>query len=163
MNDRNEAMTMENMETKRIDDNIQLTEHFNLLEFVRSGTAITLGIDNHPPRLAVECLTHLCQTVLEPLRRRFGKIRITSGYRCDTLNAAVGGARRSQHRLGQAADIFVPSEEEGQKMFNYIRGNLPFDQLIFEHSESRKTRWIHVSIRPDMAKNRRKAWTALCR
>ncbi len=143
------------METLETD--MQLTEHFRLAEFTRSGTAIRLGIDNRPPDIVVECLRHLCQKVLEPLRRRFGVVRITSGYRCDTLNKAVGGAPRSQHRLGQAADIHITSKENGRKMFDYIERYLPFDQLLFEHSKTTGARWIHVSIRVDERLNRHQA------
>lgn len=135
-------------------EDIQLTEHFMLHEFTRSATAIDMGIDNTPPRAAIDCLQILCQQVLEPLRRRFGVIRITSGYRCDALNDAVGGVKGSQHRLGQAADIYISSVEEGKKMFHYIRQHLPFDQLLLERSASRRTRWLHVSIRPDSRYNR---------
>lgn len=143
-------------------EDLQLTEHFMLHEFTRSAKAIDLGIDNCPPRAAIECLQILCQQVLEPLRRRFGVIRITSGYRCDVLNDAVGGARNSQHRLGQAADIHISSIEEGRKMFRFIQENLPFDQLLLEHSASRGTRWLHVSVRPDSHRNRRMAVKDYC-
>lgn len=138
-------------------EDIRLSEHFMLHEFTRSATALDLGIDNCPPRVAIGCLQILCERVLEPLRRRFGVIRITSGYRCEALNKAVGGAKNSLHRFGLAADIHIGSMEEGRKMFEYIRQNLLFDELLFEHSASRGTQWIHVAVRPDEKRNRRKA------
>lgn len=140
------------MET--IDLEQRLSPHFTLREFVVSGTAIRHNIDNTPERRHVERLRVLCHTVLEPLRRRFGVIRITSGYRCPTLNAKVGGAGNSQHLRGEAADIHVSGRQQGEKMFAYIRDNLDFDQLLFERRAKSGTVWLHVSCRHDPARNR---------
>ena len=77
-----------------------LSPHFTVGEFFRSGTAIRLGIDNNPDAHpgegistaeGVENLRALCTEVLEPLRRRVGRVIVTSGYRCQELNKAVGG------------------------------------------------------------------------
>ena len=93
-------------------NDIQLSEHFTLSEFTKSITAERLGIDNKPGYEEVLAMRHLCREVLEPLRQHYGKpIRITSGYRCEELNSAVGGVRRSQHMLGEAADLSVPNEQ----------------------------------------------------
>ena len=91
----------------------------------------------------------LCDNVLEPLRRRFGRILITSGYRSPKVNALVGGVPTSQHVRGEAADLFIPSNEVGERMFAYIQANLPFDQLIFERNRKSGTRWLHVSYCKD--------------
>lgn len=139
---------------KTIDLNQQLSQHFTLREFVVSGTAIKHNIENMPEAHHVERLRVLCQRVLEPLRRRFGVIRITSGYRCPRLNAQVGGSASSQHMRGEAADIHVSGRQQGEKMFAYIRDNLDFDQLLFERRAKSGTVWLHVSCRPDPAKNR---------
>lgn len=132
-----------------------LSEHFALREFIVSGAAIRHNIDNTPEAWHVERLRSLCQTVLEPLRRRFGVIRITSGYRCPRLNAIVGGAPASQHLKGEAADIHVSGREQGVKMFAYIRDNLDFDQLLFERRSKTGVYWLHVSCKPDAKENRR--------
>lgn len=79
---------------------LRLTKHFCLSEFTRSATAIRYGINNQPSEQQVQRLQALCQQVLEPLRRRFGVIRITSGYRSPELNVRVGGVPNSQHTLG---------------------------------------------------------------
>ena len=73
------------------DLNEHLAGHFTLGEMLRSGQAIRLGIDNIPGEVEVEALRALCQNVLEPLRLQFGRILISSGYRCERLNKAVGG------------------------------------------------------------------------
>jgi len=125
-----------------------LSEHFSLRELCTSGTAVRLGIRNRPDEVAVSRLQLLCEHVLEPLRCRFGVIRITSGYRCPQLNRAVGGSPRSQHLRGEAADIHISNIEVGQKMFRFIRENLDFDQLLFEHIRGNGVCWLHVSYRP---------------
>ena len=125
----------------------QLTEHFTLREFTLSATAIRHGIDNTPTDTEVERIKALCENVLEPLRRRFGVIRITSGYRSERVNQLVGGATFSQHRCGEAADIHVSSLEVAHKMCDFIREHLVFDQLILESVKKTGARWIHVSYR----------------
>jgi len=140
------------METINLDQ--MLSQHFSLREFVRSGTAIRHNIDNTPKTIHVERLRSLCAAVLEPLRRRFGVIRVTSGYRCPKLNALVGGATNSQHLSGEAADINVSGREQGEKMFAYIRDNLDFDQLLFERRGKTGVCWIHVSHKAEPESNR---------
>ncbi|MBQ0061550.1 MAG: DUF882 domain-containing protein [Bacteroidales bacterium] len=79
---------------------------------------------------------------------------LSSGYRCPQLNAAVGGAKSSQHMKGEAADIHIPSVEVGRKWFEILK-TLPHDQLIWErNSPTSNHYWIHVSCRADLSKNR---------
>ena len=134
----------------------RLAEHFTLREMLASGTAREQKIDNMPTERDVECLRRLCQQVLEPLRRRFGVVRITSGYRSERLNEAVGGVPLSQHCYGQAADIHCSSLESARHMYLYIRDHLDFDQLLLERRLSNGCCWLHVSyVSPGL--NRRKA------
>lgn len=121
-------------------------KYFTMEELTRSATAERLGIDNTPPGEARAWLEQLAEKVLDPLREKWGgPIRVTSGYRSVRLNAAVGGAKGSQHVLGQAADLTVGSREKNRDLFNLIRaGSLPFDQLIDEKGFS----WVHVSCGP---------------
>lgn len=122
----------------------QLSRHFKLSEFTRSATAIRLGIDNTPCPEKIEALQNLCIHVLEPLRERFGVIRITSGYRCGAVNREIGGSRTSQHLLGEAADIHVGSLEMARKYFYFIRDNLEFDQMLLEMKQG-KVHCLHIS------------------
>lgn len=87
--------------------------------------------------------------------------RISSGFRSPELNSAVGGVAGSQHLLGEAADIHISNTEAGTKIFDYIRRNLDFDQLLFEHRMTNGCRWLHVSYTTRMA-NRRQAGTLEC-
>ncbi len=119
-------------------------KYFTIKEMTKSSTAKANGIDNTPSEEGVLNLQKLIEAVLDPLREWYGKpIRVNSGYRCEALNEAVGGSDTSQHRLGEAADITVGTKKGNKKLFEYIKDNLPFDQLINESNFS----WVHVSYR----------------
>ena len=138
--------------------NTPVTMHFSIEEMYASDTARRLGIDNKPTTQKMINLVYLCAFVLEPLRVAMGKpIRISSGYRCEKLNKAVGGVYNSQHLKGQAADIDIQGDMAfGKKIFEYIRDYLQFDQLIWEHNPKTGSYWVHVSyVFPDFGKNRR--------
>lgn len=119
-------------------------KYFTIEEMTKSSTATAKGIDNTPSEEGVLKLQKLIEAVLDPLREWYGKpIKINSGFRCEALNEAVGGSDTSQHRLGEAADITVGTKKGNKKLFEYIKDNLPFDQLINESNFS----WVHVSYR----------------
>ena len=136
----------------------QLSEHFKLSEFTQSGTARRHKVKNVPGSREVERLRFLCVKSLEPMRRRFGVIRITSGFRCKKLNALVGGSPTSQHVLGEAADIHTGGRELSEKMFGFAKQNIPFDQLILEHNPAHGIYWLHISLRSDRPGNRHEAF-----
>lgn len=131
--------------------------HFTIEELCASDTAKAKGISNKPNMQQMINLVYLAAYVLEPLRVEMGEsIKISSGFRSEALNKAVGGAFNSQHKKGQAADLCIDGNiEKGKRWFNYIRQHLPFDQLIWEHDKN-GTYWVHVSyVFPDFGKNRR--------
>ena len=119
----------------------KLSANFSLRELVVSQTAVRCGIPNVPSPVHIENLSALCAQVLQPARDAFGPILVTSGYRSPRLNRKIRGAERSQHCLGQAADI-IPANGEVAALFNLIASlpELPFDQLIYEFGV-----WVHVS------------------
>jgi hypothetical protein len=126
-----------------------VSKHFSFDELTRSATAARLGIDNTPPPPAAVRLEALAERLLDPVRELWGApLRVNSGYRCTALNRAVGGAPRSQHMAGEAADITAGSREGNRRLFEAIeaavrRGDLALDQLIDE----RGYRWLHLSYR----------------
>ena len=125
---------------------MQLTNNFRLSEFTRSDTAKRLGIENECSSVEqVLNLAYLCHMVLQPLRDKFGPIRITSGYRCPELNHAVGGASNSHHLRGEAADIHLPSVEKGLEYLAFLKTLPAVDELIWERKGN--VCWIHVSAR----------------
>lgn len=123
-------------------------KYFTITELTKSATASRRGIDNTPSSTIKANLTELVDNILDPLREAWGSpIIVTSGYRCQQLNKAVGGAKSSQHVYGQAADIRTVSDKpsDNKKLFDLIlKLNLPYDQLIDEYGYN----WIHVSYSP---------------
>ena len=121
-------------------------KYFTIKEMTKSATAQRKGINNDPSIQVCQSLTALIEKVLDPLREAYGKpIIVTSGYRCEKLNKAVGGAASSQHVKGEAADIrsVQDTPEENKKLFDLIvKLGLPFDQLINEYNYD----WVHVSF-----------------
>lgn len=139
--------------------NTPVTMHFTIEELYASATAKAKGIDNKPSTQQMINLVYLCAFVLEPLRVAMKEpIKIGSGFRCERLNKAVGGVYNSQHMKGQAADLCIDGDiQKGRKWFNYIKYNLPFDQLIWEGNPKTGAWWVHVSfVFPDFGKNRHK-------
>ena len=125
---------------------MQLSKHFSLEEMERSQTAQRLGIKNKAGSGEIKNLGDLCYNVLEPCRAKFGKpIRISSGYRSEELCVAIGSKKTSQHALGMAVDMEIPSESN-LKVALWIQNNVDFDQLILEYyTGEANSGWIHVS------------------
>ena len=137
----------------------KVTMHFTIEELYASATAKSKGIDNKPAVQQLINLVYLTAYVLEPLRVAMKEpIPISSGYRCQRLNEAVGGVRNSQHMTGQAADLSIGGDRaKGRKWFEYIKNHLTFDQLIWEKNPRTGTEWVHVSfVYPDFGRNRKK-------
>ena len=134
----------------------QLSPNFTLEELIFSQTATRKGINNTPNDEQIASLTRLCNTILEPARTLLGvAFHIDSGFRCEALNTAVGGAPTSQHRLGLAADC-IPQGIDLQQAFDTIRNSdIPFDQIIFECRE-----WIHLGTCAEGSIPRHEALTA---
>ena len=127
----------------------QITPHFRLSEFTQSTTAELLGIDNTPDSTALHNIELLCRYVLEPIRQAFGQpIVVNSGYRCRQLNIAVGGAKRSFHLSGRAADIRAANVSDNARLKAVIDDlGLHTSELIYEKPARDGTpRWIHIAI-----------------
>ena len=121
-------------------------KNFTIKELCRSDKANELGIANNPTPVACDNLIALTENVLDPVREHLGKpIHVNSGYRCAQLNEAVGGSKTSQHGKGEAADIELggKTKEENKQLYEFIRDNCDYDQLINEYNFS----WVHVSYR----------------
>ncbi len=128
------------------------SEFFTLEELVKSSTAKRLKIDNTPKADIMKNLQYGVDMVLDPLRRIHRKpIIITSGFRCEKLNKAVGGVANSWHTKGNAADIHIVDEKDARDIFNILQTLPSVDTALFEHSQS--AQWIHVQW--DMTKTPR--------
>jgi zinc D-Ala-D-Ala carboxypeptidase len=126
---------------------MRLSPNFELDEFVVSREAAARGIDNTPPPVIVENLAKVANA-LEQIRANVlngAPIRITSGYRCARLNAAVKGSRNSSHMDGLAVDFIAPQFGSPVQICHAIaRCGFRFDQLIYEFT------WVHLGIAQPM-------------
>lgn len=116
-------------------NNVKIGKYFTLAELTNTST----GIANTPDEAAIENLSYLVTTVLDPLREEVGPLIVTSGYRSAGVNEAVGGAEYSQHMKGEAADV-VPTSSSSEATVLALR-NLPVDQVITYDGSTH----IHVS------------------
>jgi zinc D-Ala-D-Ala carboxypeptidase len=140
---------------------MNLSPHFTLAELTRSDTAIRLGIDNVPPPEIVPRLVLLAE-LLERIRATLNcPVIVTSGYRCEQLNAAIGGVTSSDHSRGHAADIAAPvfgTPSQVATLLAPLVSTLGIGQLIlegFRRPGGRRSEWVHVSTRaPEKAVNR---------
>lgn len=124
------------------DGNRRLAPDFKVRELrCRDGTD-TVMVD--------EALT----VVLQCIREHFGKaVTITSGYRTAAHNAAVGGAKSSQHLLGRAADIRVEGVSV-EDVAAYAESLMPDWGGVGRYpiKAGRATGWVHVDTRADKAR-----------
>ena len=140
-----------------------ISPNFAFEELYKSDTAKALGINNTPNATVAKRLEDLVVNVLQPLRDLWGApIIISSGYRCNALNAAVGGSPSSQHMLGEAVDIRTKSDSRDDNMALlkcFLRSGIPYDQTIAENVDSKgRPDWIHISFTTRRA-NRHKRTT----
>ena len=126
---------------------MQLSKNLALAEVMRSETAKRRGISNMPTPEHIENFKKLAEKVFQPIREHFGvPIHISSGYRSSALNKAVGGSSSSQHCSGEAIDIDMDGTSiTNKQIFDYIKENLEFDQMIWEFVTDANPDWVHVS------------------
>lgn len=120
--------------------------YFTITELCRSTEATKRGINNYPTPAQADALVALVENILDPARALLGKaVTVTSGYRCPRLNTAVGGASNSQHTKGEAADLQCATPSDTARLFNILRNQGGFDQLIWEKGDDKAPSWVHVS------------------
>ena len=147
---------------------MRLTKNFTLREICKSNTAKRNGVSNIPNEIQVKAIRALAENILQPIRDKFGITKINSGFRSIELERIVcrrrivqemklGGTRRvmaylerKSHPKGQAADIEVPGVDN-RKLYEWIKDNLEYDQLILEYYEDDdpSSGWVHVSWNED--------------
>lgn len=131
---------------------MKISEHITLAEATKSQTATRLDISNEPDETQLKNMVFLAETIFEPLRElKNVPIAITSFFRSEELNSAIGGSSSSQHCKGEAMDIDadVFGTWTNGEIFNYIKDNLEYDQLIWEFGDDENPNWVHVSVKMD--------------
>ena len=129
---------------------MKLSKNLNLLEMLSSDTAKRKGIENYPENTYhIDNMRLLAVNIFQPIRDFFNTpIFISSGYRSIALNIAIGGSSAtSQHMKGEAMDLDADryGGVTNSEIFNYIKDNLDFDQLIWEYGNENQPDWVHVS------------------
>jgi len=124
--------------------------HFSIAELTHTDT----GLPNQPDDVQWANLVRLVADALEPMRALVGPLQVNSAFRSLAVNRAIGGAKKSQHMKGQAADV-VPLHFVLESAFQAVKASsIPFDQLILEPS------WLHLSVPTDGVKPRRQTLRA---
>ena len=125
----------------------KISKHVSYKEATFSQTATRKDIDNIPSAEILKRMKAVAENIFEPLRAHVGgPIKINSFYRSINLNVAIGGAKSSQHTRGEAMDIDDTFGHMSNKnMFEFIKDELDFDQLIWEFGDDNNPAWIHVS------------------
>ena len=130
---------------------MQLSKYVSIGEVTYSDTAKRKGLDNTPTEEALENLKVICAEVFDKVREHFGvPLYISSGYRGDALNKAINGSKSSDHCKGRALDLDQDYRGNGvtnAQVFEYIKDNLEFDQLIWEFGSKENPDWVHVGYR----------------
>lgn len=124
-----------------------MVQMFSVADLYKSNTANKRGWNNTPPPFICDRLKRLITELLYPLQSAYGKtIIITSGYRSEQLNKAVGGVQNSQHLQGYAVDIVGSTTEDTKRLYALAKmldaqGKISVDQCINESGG----RWVHIS------------------
>lgn len=132
-----------------------ISKHVTFLQATKSTTSKRLNIDNIPNDIQIDNMKRISSEIYDKiydyiLSLNKERIWISSFFRSEELNKRIGGSKNSQHCKGEAIDI--DSSYSNSEIFNYIRLNLNFDQLIAEFKQNNEPSWIHVSL----SKNNRK-------
>ena len=130
---------------------MKLSQHFTLAELTVSTTAARKGWDNTPNATEKMNLIRVA-LLLEQVRSLFNlPIVVNSGYRCKILNDYIGSKDTSQHRIGCAADITIPSKTPKEVVEAIVKSDIPYDQVIQEFDS-----WVHISVPETAARPPRK-------
>ncbi len=118
---------------------MNLTPHFTLEELTHTDHR---ELENTPNEAELANIQRLAE-FLEELKTLLGgkPVMVNSAFRSKAVNDAVGSKDTSQHRVGCAADIRVPSMTPDEVVRAIIGSGLGYDQVIREFD-----RWTHVSI-----------------
>lgn len=123
----------------------QISKYCTYGEAIRSDTAARLGIANTPNDEQIAAMRYVATEVFDAVREHFGvPLFVSSFFRSPELNVAtLGASRTSQHQRGEAIDMVIIGR--CAEIFNWIKNNLEFDQLIWEFGSDVEPAWVHCS------------------
>ena len=123
-----------------------ISENISFKEATCSETAKRLKIKNEPSETHIKNMKIIAEKCFQPLREWADHpIRINSMYRCGELCEAIKSSKNSQHTKGQAIDLSSLGEKTNGELFEWIKENLDFDQMIWEFGNDESPKWIHIS------------------
>ena len=130
---------------------MMISKYISYKEATRSDTAIRLNLPNTPTPDQLSAMKYVASRVFDPVREKFGVMYVSSFFRSPKVNTSIGGSLSSQHCKGEAIDIDCDMFGNGtnKDVFEYIKDNLPFDQLIWEFGDDTNPAWVHVSLKRD--------------
>ena len=160
------------MNNVEVNQSIRLSQHYTLGEMTKTGT----GIPNIPSRVSIENLRNICENWLEEMRYDYNTLYclkpgedyetsqsvepviITSGFRSEDVNRAVGGSPTSNHLTGCAVDIRCAGFEQAVRYATILLDiaddtGQDYDELFIERKKGGRY-WLHFAVRPE--DNRRK-------
>jgi hypothetical protein len=135
---------------------IMISKYISYEEATKSQAAIRHHIINEPNSQQLHNMMVVGEKIHTPVREHFKKpIPVSSFFRCEKLNSIIGGSPTSQHKTGEALDMDVDGIVglSNWQIFQFIKLNLDFDQLIWEYGNKINPAWVHASY--SERKNRR--------
>mgnify|MGYP001599150821 CR=1 FL=1 len=143
-----------------------LSDHVSLREVEKSQTALRMGIKNKASDVpeAIPNLVALSQTVIEPIRKEFGPVSISSGFRHPDLSEALKSSSKSQHCFGEALDFECFQSPGNRAVVEWIVSTtISWDQVILEYEdpEDKFAGWIHISNKICKRDNRKQILRAV--
>jgi hypothetical protein len=128
---------------------MKLSTNFSLSEFTASETAMKYEFAEqyNPPLEVISNLKKLAENLAEPIRAKFGSFSPTVAYRCERLNNAVKGAKKSEHLQGKAFDeTFIKDgvNISGEVFKWLLKSGLQWSKLIWEFGDENNPRWLHI-------------------
>lgn len=127
---------------------MNLSPKVSLLTATKSDTAIRFGIDNTPNEAQLENMRRVSDKIIEPILARYPMAFVSSFFRSAALNKKIGGAKNSQHMMGEAVDIDSPDNKANKDIFDFALSHLTYDQLILESPDADGIpSWVHISLK----------------
>jgi len=129
----------------------KISDNISYKEATYSQTAAKHQIKNVPTETHLKNMKVTADKVFQPLRKWCEHpIRINSFYRSPELCEKIGSTTKSQHTKGQAIDMTTKGEKSNRELFEWLKENSDFDQMIWEFGgdpaqEDSSPQWIHIS------------------